>query len=74
VKVDTFDVFDGARPSSSAFQPHASRSPDGRLWFANQNVVQMIDPNHLEVNALPPPVHIEQIVRGQSELLGRRSN
>jgi signal transduction histidine kinase/ligand-binding sensor domain-containing protein len=62
VKADTFDVFDGARPSSSAFQPHTSRSPDGRLWFANQNVVQMIDPNHLEVNALPPPVHIEQIV------------
>ena len=62
VKADTFDVFDGARPSYAAFQPHASRSPDGRLWFANQNVVQMIDPNHLEVNALPPPVHIEQIV------------
>ena len=62
VKADTFDMFDGTRPSSSAFQPHADRSPDGRLWFANQNVVQMIDPNHLEVNALPPPVHIEQIV------------
>jgi signal transduction histidine kinase/ligand-binding sensor domain-containing protein len=62
VKVDTFDVFDGARPSYAAFQPHATRSPDGRLWFANQNVMQMIDPNHLEMNALPPPVHIEQIV------------
>jgi signal transduction histidine kinase/ligand-binding sensor domain-containing protein len=62
VKVDTFDVFDGARPSYTAFQPHATRSPDGRLWFANPDVVQMIDPNHLEVNALPPPVHIEQIV------------
>jgi ligand-binding sensor domain-containing protein/signal transduction histidine kinase len=62
VKADTFDVFDGARPSSSSFQPHATRSPDGRLWFANQNVVQMVDPNHLEVNTLPPPVHIEQIV------------
>ena len=62
VQVDTFDVFDGARPSTSAFQPHASRSPDGRLWFANQNVVQMIDPNHLDVNALRPPVHIEKII------------
>jgi signal transduction histidine kinase/ligand-binding sensor domain-containing protein len=62
VKADTFDVYDGARPWSANFQPHASRSPDGRLWFANENVVQMIDPNHLEVNALPPPVHIEQIV------------
>ena len=62
VKADTFDVFDGARPSYAVFQPHAARSPDGRLWFANSNVVQMIDPNHLEVNALPPPVHIEQII------------
>jgi len=62
VKADIFDIFDGARPWSAAFQPHTSRSPDGRLWFANQNVVQMIDPNHLEVNSLPPPVHIEQIV------------
>jgi signal transduction histidine kinase/ligand-binding sensor domain-containing protein len=62
VKADLFDVFDGARPWSAAFQPHTSPSPDGRLWFANQNVVQMIDPNHLEMNSLPPPVHIEQIV------------
>ena len=62
VKTDTFDVYDGARPWYANFQPHTSRSPDGRLWFANQNVVQMIDPNHLEVNALPPPVHVEQIV------------
>lgn len=61
-KAETFDVFDGARPWGTAFEPHASRSPDGRLWFANQNVVQMIDPNHLEMNSLPPPVHIEQIV------------
>ncbi|HEV2173628.1 MAG TPA: triple tyrosine motif-containing protein, partial [Nitrospira sp.] len=62
VKADTFDVFDGARPWSTAFEPHTSRSPDGRLWFANQNVVQMIDPSHLEMNSLLPPVHIERIV------------
>ncbi|AXC10169.1 Membrane associated, signal transduction histidine kinase-like ATPase [Acidisarcina polymorpha] len=62
VKAETFDMFDGARPWSAAFQPHGSRSPDGRLWFANENVVQMIDPSHLETNSLPPPVHIEQIV------------
>jgi signal transduction histidine kinase/ligand-binding sensor domain-containing protein len=62
VKADTFDVFDGARPWGTPFEPHTSRSPDGRLWFANQYVVQMIDPNHLELNAIPPPVHIEEIV------------
>ena len=57
-----FDVFDGARPMSTPFQPNASRSPDGRLWFANQSVVQMIDPAHLDNNPIPPPVHVEEII------------
>ena len=62
VKVETFDVFDGTRPWSASFQPHASRSPDGRLWFANENVVQMIDPNHLRANNIAPPVQVERLV------------
>jgi PAS domain S-box-containing protein len=37
-------------------------SPDGRLWFANENVLQMIDPLHLEDNPIPPPVHVEEII------------
>ncbi len=57
-----FDVFDGARPMSTPFQPNASLSPDGRLWFANQNVLQMIDPAHLDSNRIPPPVHVEEII------------
>jgi PAS domain S-box-containing protein len=62
VKFRLFDVFDGARPMSTPFQPNASRSPDGRLWFANQNVVQMIDPAHLDSNPIPPPAHVEEII------------
>jgi len=62
VKVKIFDVFDGARPSPPPFQPIASRGPDGRLWFANETVVQMIDPARLDGNALPPPVHVEKVV------------
>jgi PAS domain S-box-containing protein len=62
VKSRLFDVFDGARPMSTPFQPNASRSPDGRLWFANQSVVQMIDPAHLDSNPIPPPVHVEEII------------
>ena len=56
------DVFDGAQPMSTPFRPNASRSPDGRLWFANENVVQMIDPDHLDRNPILPPVHIEEII------------
>lgn len=62
VKVKVFDVFDGARPSPPSFQPVASRGPDGRLWFANETVVQTIDPARIDGNALPPPVHIEKVV------------
>jgi PAS domain S-box-containing protein len=55
------DVFDGAQPMSTPLRPNASQSPDGRLWFANENVVQMIDPDHLDRNLIVPPVHIEEI-------------
>src|SRR5882762_2128116 len=56
------DAFDGAQPMSTPFRPNASQSPDGRLWFANQNVVQMIDPAHLDGNPILPPVHVEEII------------
>jgi hypothetical protein len=59
---DVFDVFDGAQPMSTSFRPNASQSPDGRLWFANQSVVQMIDPAHLDTNPILPPVHVEEII------------
>jgi PAS domain S-box-containing protein len=62
VNFKLLDVFDGAQPMSIVFRPNASQSPDGRLWFANQNVVQMIDPAHLDGNPIPPPVQIEQVI------------
>src|SRR6202012_1228540 len=37
-------------------------SKDGRLWFPNEDGVGVIDPNHLLLNRLPPPVQVEQIV------------
>jgi signal transduction histidine kinase/ligand-binding sensor domain-containing protein len=62
VKVRTLDNFDGARPAEAPFKPMASKSPDGRLWFANESFLQMIDPSHLELNDQLPPIHIEEIV------------
>jgi ligand-binding sensor domain-containing protein/signal transduction histidine kinase len=62
VTVRTYDIYDGAQPAHSSFQPSVSKSPDGRLWFANDSFLQMIDPSHLQLNTLPPPVHIEQVV------------
>jgi signal transduction histidine kinase len=55
-----FDVYDGAQPGDAPWTP-AARSTDGRLWFANGSVLQMIYPAHLAGNAAPPPVHVEEI-------------
>ncbi len=56
-----FDAFDGVQPGRAPFGG-AARSPDGRLWFANGVVLQVIDPDHLIGNAIPPPVHIEGLI------------
>jgi signal transduction histidine kinase/ligand-binding sensor domain-containing protein len=61
LRVKTLDVFDGAQPGSTNFRPEISRAPDGKLWFANENILQVVDPGHLEANTIPPPVLIEQI-------------
>jgi signal transduction histidine kinase/ligand-binding sensor domain-containing protein len=60
------DSLDGWEPGEVSFQP-AARSIDGRLWFANQSAVQVIDPDRLPHNTLPPPVQIEGIVADRKE-------
>jgi PAS domain S-box-containing protein len=62
VKFDLFDAFDGAQPYLPPFRPAATRSNDGRLWFANDTVAQMIDPDGPLRNPIPPPVHIENVI------------
>jgi len=56
-----FDTFDGVRPGLGHFNTSA-KTPDGRLWFANGNVVQVVDPAHILKNTLPPPVDISDLV------------
>ena len=58
-----FDSSDGVRSEAiaSGYSPHAGKSPDGKLWFTTPDGVSVIDPRHLPVNKLPPPVHVEQI-------------
>lgn len=62
IEMTRFDVFDGAQPSAASFRPKSTRSPDGRLWFANDNVVQVVDPSRIKSNLVPPPVKIEEII------------
>jgi signal transduction histidine kinase/ligand-binding sensor domain-containing protein len=57
----TFDVTDGAQPGVASFTPAAKMGPDGRLWFANSQVIQVIDPGAIERRNTPPAVYIEEL-------------
>jgi len=61
IKVEVLDVYSGAQPGGTPLQPQAARSLDGRLWFANDNVVQTFDPRKWPRNRLPPNVIVERI-------------
>ncbi len=62
VKVALFDAFDGVQPGLTPLKPQATRSPDGRLWFVNGHLLQVMDPSHLQRNAVLPPVHVEEVI------------
>src|SRR6266536_2984022 len=63
VKSTVFDSSDGVRVVAGAgtLGPQAAKSTDGKLWFTGMDGVSVVDPLHLPLNKLPPPVHIEQI-------------
>lgn len=62
LEVTSFDSSDGALPGVADFKPAASKSADGRLWFANNDILQVIDPSRLAFNRKPPPVRVEQVL------------
>ena len=59
-----FDTSDGVRSgvSSSHFSPQVTQSEDGRLWFSGPEGVNVVDPNHLPFNNLPPAIQVEQLI------------
>jgi signal transduction histidine kinase len=61
VKVKVFDALDGAQPGLTPLKPQATKSTDGRLWFVNGRILQMLDPANLHRNPVPPPVQIEEV-------------
>ena len=61
------DTFDGARLSRSLFFPQMALAPDCRIWIGNENGIEVVDPDHLNYNVLPPPVHVEALVANHQE-------
>jgi signal transduction histidine kinase/ligand-binding sensor domain-containing protein len=62
LNVETLDVYAGAQPGETPLQPQATRSLDGRLWFANNNLIQTFDPHKRLKNKLAPNVVVERLV------------
>jgi signal transduction histidine kinase/streptogramin lyase len=60
ISAKTLDALDGVHPGRAPFQISA-RSTDGKLWFVNGLVLQMMDPTRKVANSVPPPVHIEVV-------------
>jgi PAS domain S-box-containing protein len=61
-----FGMLDGALPGGVSFNP-AAKSPDGRLWFVNDVVLQMIDPSHLSGDGKVSPVYVEDVVADRKQ-------
>jgi signal transduction histidine kinase/ligand-binding sensor domain-containing protein len=72
-KPQLLDATDGAQPALATFSPQSTMSTDGKLWFATETIVQMIDPEQLGINRDPPPVYIENVVADHRVYPGNES-
>lgn len=50
-----------AHECMGGFQPAGYHASDGSLWFPTSGGVAIIDPDHLRVNHIPPPVLIQSV-------------
>jgi len=66
VRFKIFDAFDGVQAGLTPLKPQATKSSDGRLWFVNGRILQMVDPDHMRANPVPPPVQIEEVLADRS--------
>jgi len=68
----SYGVEDGMKTNETngGAQPAGWKTLDGKLWFPTIRGVVAIDPDNL--NRLPPPVYIEQVLIGQSPVDARQ--
>jgi ligand-binding sensor domain-containing protein/uncharacterized membrane protein YphA (DoxX/SURF4 family) len=62
VVYELFGPSDGFRATSlRGSTPRSAKSPDGKLWFATNEGLAVVNPHRIPRNIVPPPVHIEQV-------------
>jgi PAS domain S-box-containing protein len=66
-------IFDGIESVKVADKTEQQRvgckTADGRIWFPSPLGVVMIDPAHIPINRMAPPVHIDRIRANRKEFL-----
>ena len=68
-----YDGPESLKPSDKTTQEHvACKTQDGRIWFPSANGVVEIDPAHVPINRIAPPVRIESVRANGVEMF--RSN
>ena len=67
IQAHFYDALDGARPSARPPFKSSANSPDGRVWFVNSGVVQMLDPSRLSQKAPPAMTYIQSLTIDRKE-------
>lgn len=67
IQARLYDILDGARPSARPPFKSAATSSDGRVWFVNSGVVQMLDHSRLSQKAPPAVTYIESVMVDRKE-------
>jgi signal transduction histidine kinase/streptogramin lyase len=68
----SYDKGDGLPTSecSGGFQPAGLLAADGRLWFPTSKGLVVLDPTERNINHLPPPVIVENLLVNGKPLVG----
>lgn len=71
VATNVYDRNDGLRSKecSGGSQPAAWKAQDGTLWFPTVKGVAAINPDHIRLNEVPPPVVIETVADGEAQII-----
>ena len=64
IRSEAYGKDDGMRTSecNGGFQTSGCKTHDGKFWFSTMKGAAMIDPAHIAVNQVPPPVYIEKVL------------
>jgi len=69
VACTVFDGLDSVKTTDKTAQERVGcKTADGRIWFPGPLGVVMIDPAHVPVNPVAPPVHIERVLADGREV------